>query len=92
MTTSVLFGAAGNSATNNTSALALALNVLPYIAAYSFNSAGFKSLYSNPTTLPTGACFGVSFSPNGNAVAFAHTTTPFETAYTWSASSGFGSK
>jgi hypothetical protein len=34
---------------------------------------------------------GVAFNPSGNAIAVAHTSTPFVTAYPWSGS-GFGTK
>jgi hypothetical protein len=40
--------------------------------------------------LPTGTGWGVNFSPSGEAIAVAHGTTPFVTAYPWS--SGFGTK
>lgn len=36
---------------------------------------------ANPATLPTGAAQGVAWSPNGDYLAFAHTTTPFVSVY-----------
>ena len=41
--------------------------------------------------MPTGDGNGVAFSPAGDAIAVAHSTTPFVSAYPWSGS-GFGTK
>lgn len=63
-----------------------------YIAAYSFSSSGFGSLYSNPPTNPAGYVRGVAFHPNVNAVACAHSISPYITVYAWDSSTGFGAK
>lgn len=60
-------------------------------SAYPWSSSGFGTKYANPTTLPTGTGFGVAFSPDGSAIAIAHTASPFVSAYPWSGS-GFGTK
>lgn len=63
-----------------------------YLDVYNWNStSGFGSRYANPGTIPTGPAYAVAFSPANNAIAFAHATTPFVTAYPWSGS-GFGTK
>jgi hypothetical protein len=41
--------------------------------------------------LPTGLGASVAFSPNNDAIAVAHLTTPFVSTYPWSGS-GFGTK
>lgn len=47
--------------------------------------------YTNPATLPAGTDNGAAFSSTGDAIAVAHATSPYITAYPWS-SSGFGAK
>jgi sugar lactone lactonase YvrE len=56
------------------------------------NAGGFGAKYANPATLPTRDGNGVAFSPTGDAIAVAHSTTPFVTAYPWSSLTGFGTK
>jgi hypothetical protein len=41
--------------------------------------------------LPTGNAYGVAFNSDSSAIAVAHSTTPFVSAYPWSGS-GFGTK
>ncbi len=72
--------------------IAIAHQSIPYVSVIDWSSAfGFGAKYANPATNPTGQGNGVSFTPAGDAIAVAHTTTPFVTAYRWSAS-GFGAK
>jgi hypothetical protein len=67
----------------------------PFVRAYPWSNSGFGAIYSNPSTLPNGTDFGggaeVAFSPDNSCIAVANSTTPFVTAYPWSAS-GFGTK
>jgi WD40 repeat protein len=69
----------------------------PFINAYAWTSgSGFGTKFANPATLPaggpqSGTPKSIAFSPAGDAVAIAHTTTPFVTVYPWSGS-GFGTK
>ena len=51
---------------------------------------GLWPKFSDPGTTPTGQGNGVAFSPDGGAIAVAHNTSPYVTAYPWS--SGFGTK
>jgi len=72
--------------------LALAVTSSPRVIVYPF-SAGFGTKYADPATLPTGVGFGVSFrKTTSNAIAVAHSTTPFITAYPWTTGTGFGTK
>ena len=52
---------------------------------------GFGAKYADPSTLPASTSNSVAFSPAGNAIAVAHSSSPFITAYPWS-TSGFGTK
>ena len=63
------------------------------LAATNSSTPGLFVKYTNPATLPTssGTGNGVAFSPGGDAIAVAHTSSPFITVYPWS-SSGFGAK
>ena len=64
----------------------------PYITTYPWSDdTGFGVKYLNPTTLPTGACWGVAFHPSCKTIVFSSTSTPYIFAYKWSAS-GFGSQ
>jgi WD40 repeat protein len=78
-------------------AIAVSSSSSPYINAYTWTSAsGFGTKFANPATLPTGAVGAanprsVAFSAAGDAVAIAHSITPFVTVYPWSGS-GFGTK
>jgi hypothetical protein len=78
-------------------AVAVSNSNSPFINAYAWTSAsGFGTKFANPATLPangpqTGTPKNIAFSPAGDAVAMAHSTTPFVTVYAWSAS-GFGTK
>ena len=78
-------------------AVAVSNSNSPFINAYAWTSAsGFGTKFANPATLPAGspqanAPKNIAFSPAGDAVAIAHATTPFVTAYAWS-ESGFGTK
>lgn len=78
-------------------AIAVSSNSSPYINAYAWTSAsGFGTKFANPATLPaggpqSGTPKNIAFSPAGDAVAIAHSTTPFVTVYAWSGS-GFGTK
>jgi hypothetical protein len=48
----------------------------------------FGTRASDPATTPTGAGRAVAVHPDGDAVAVAHTTSPFVTAYPWTGSFG----
>ena len=67
--------------------------VSPYLDVFPFSSSGYGTRFSNPATLPAGGAIvaGPRFSPSGNAIVLAHTTTPRITGYPFS-SSGFGTK
>ena len=53
---------AGNAAGGGAQFIAVANSISPYIAAYPWSSAtGFGTKYSDPSTLPTGAGYGVAF-------------------------------
>ena len=71
--------------------IALAHNSSPYISVYSWDSLGFGSKYSNPSSSVAGNGNAVAFSPDGTAIAIAHNTSPYISVYEWT-SSGFGSK
>jgi hypothetical protein len=73
-------------------AIAVTSFVSPYIYTYPWSSTtGFGTKFADPATLPTGNGQGVAFSPSGNAIAVAHSNTPFISAYPWSGA-GFGAK
>jgi hypothetical protein len=67
----------------------------PYVTAYPFNSTtgalGTEFPSIGLSIRPNGTCYGVSFSPAGDAVAVAHGGTGAISVYGWS-SSGFGTK
>lgn len=52
----------------------------PYFNQYSRAGDTFTKM-ANTADQPVGTCYGVSWSPNGQYVAFAHETTPFLTIY-----------
>ena len=95
MSTRDLLLAAKAAGTPTAKYIAIAHSSSPYISAYPWSSSGFGTKYSNPGTLPTntgyGTGYGVAFSPDGSAIAIAHYSTPYISAYPWS-SSGFGTK
>ena len=63
----------------------------PAVGAYPWSSgSGFGTRYSNPATEVPNNGFGVAFKAQGDAIAVAHLSSPFVTAYPWS--SGFGTK
>jgi len=66
----------------------------PFLDVYPFTSGtGYGTRFSNPATLPAGGAIVTAprFSPSGNAIVLAHTTTPRVTGYPFS-SGGFGTK
>ena len=68
------------------------LTTSPRIRVYSWDSGtGYGDTYPSPATLPAGSANGVAFSPAGNTIAVAHSSTPFVSAYPWSVA-GFGTK
>lgn len=76
-----------------TNVIAIGHTTTPYITAYPW-AGGFGTKYNDPGSLPataSSAC-GVSFAPNGSAVALGRFTasTTNVTAYSWS--SGFGTR
>lgn len=75
-----------------TNVVAFSHSTTPFIAAYPW-SAGYGSKYANPASLiTTGPGAGLSFAPNGSAVAFGNgsASTTALNAYVWS--SGFGTR
>jgi hypothetical protein len=60
--------------------------------AWPWSGAGFGTKFANPATLPAGICYGVAFSGASDAIALAHATSPFLTAYPWTTGIGFGTK
>ena len=80
---------------SSASNIAVSHDTTPFISVYPFvtgTGLGFGTKYADPATLPTGTGNGVAFSPAGNAIAVAHTTSPYITAYAWNISTGFGTK
>ena len=71
--------------------IAFGISVSPFVAAYSWGSAGFGSRYADPATVFAAGSIDVAFSPSGNAIAIAVDTSPWVHAYGWS-SAGFGAK
>lgn len=62
------------------------------VVAYRWSPvSGLSSPYTAPSGLPVGVSY-IRFAPSGNAVAFAHPTSPFLSAYQWISGVGFGSK
>ena len=69
----------------------LGSSATPYIAIYPFSTLGFGSKFSDPASLPPGACRSFRFNSTGKAVAVGHASSPYISAYPWSGS-GFGTK
>lgn len=76
---------------SGSTAVAMAVQGSPYANAY-YWSGGWGTQISPPATPPTGQGQDVTFSEDGNYVAFAHRSNPFISVYDWSMGSGFGSK
>lgn len=76
----------------NPGLLALTTNQSPYIGVYPWtNASGYGTKFGNPPTAIAGSATGVTFrNQSTQAIAVSHNTTPFLTAYPWSA--GFGTK
>ena len=68
----------------------------PYVTVYDWagesGESGFGTKYADPATLPGTLGRDVVFSPDGNVIAVAHSTTPFVSVYPWSTGTGFGAK
>lgn len=78
---------------SNSDRVLLASDNSPYLHAYQISSSGWGTKFSNPSTLPAGRCFEVAFAGQGGAVIAAmYGASPYKIAYSWSDSSGFGSK
>ncbi len=72
--------------------VAIAHATSPYVSVYRWSdSGGFGEKLANPSTLLTATAAGISFSPDGRAIAISFGTNPGHVAYAWSAS-GFGTK
>jgi hypothetical protein len=67
--------------------IAVASYPSPRVFVYPWSS-GFGTKYTNPSTLPAGSGYGVSFSPDGSLIAVAHNDSPYVSVYPWS--SGLG--
>ncbi len=76
---------------SGSTAVVMAVQANPYANAY-YWSGGWGTQISPPATPPTGQGEDVTFSEDGNYVAFAHRSNPFISVYNWSMASGFGSK
>lgn len=88
--TGTIYSIAINSSSNR---VLLATDVSPYLLAYPISNSGWGSKFSNPSTLPGGICYEVAFAGQGGAlVAAMYGQGPYSIAYSWSDSSGFGSK
>lgn len=76
------------------SAVVFTINSPPeYLFAYAFDSStGFGAAYSYPSVGVGSYVREVAFSPNNDAIAVAHNTSPYLTVYSWNSSTGFGSK
>lgn len=82
--------AVGFSPDNSTVAVAGISTLAP--SAYPWSDiTGFGTKYASPATALTGIATFCAFSPDNDAVAFSHATSPFLTVYAWSGS-GFGTK
>lgn len=82
----------GTPAASTGSAIAIALNASPFIAAYPWtDQVGFGTKFADPGTAIAGSAKGIVFTPDSQEIIVAHTTTPFVSAYAWSAA-GFGTK
>ena len=83
---------AGSAAESTVPSIAVVFGASPYIHAYRWiTGVGFGAKYSDPSTLPGGDGYDVTFSPDGSDIAVAHDGSPYITVYSWS-SSGFGAK
>lgn len=62
----------------------------PYIFIYPLNTTtgAVSAKVASPSVTPTGTAMGMAYHPNGNWVAFAHTTTPFLSVYPFDSSTG----
>lgn len=74
-----------------TNVIGIAHGTTPFVSAYAW-SAGFGSKYANPGTLPAVASYGISFAPNGSAVALGRATTTTTNLFGYPWSSGFGTR
>lgn len=77
--------------------VAVALSTTGLIAYPWSNSTGFGAKYSDPSGNPENpgdlnSGNDLSWSPEGNAIAIAYSTTPYVVAYRWSNSTGFGTQ
>lgn len=65
----------------------------PYLKAYAFDQlTGFGSAFSNPATVPTGACYTVVAAKTNDLVAVCSSASPYIFVYPWDDSTGFGTK
>lgn len=65
----------------------------PYLKAYAFDqTTGFGSAFSNPATVPTGACYTVVAAKTNDLVAVCSSASPYIFVYPWDDSTGFGTK
>jgi hypothetical protein len=65
----------------------------PYLKAYAFDqTTGFGSAFSNPATVPTGACYTVVAAKTNDLVAVCSNAHPYILVYPWDDSTGFGTK
>ena len=65
----------------------------PYLKAYAFDqTTGFGSAFSNPATVPTGACYTVVAAKTNDLVAVSSSASPYVFVYPWNDSTGFGTK
>jgi hypothetical protein len=85
--------ATGVAFTNANNAIATShFETSPHVVAFGWTDAsGFGSKFSDPGTGLTGPGNSVAFTASDNAIAVAHGTAPYVSAYPWSGS-GFGTK
>lgn len=69
--------------------IAVAHQSTPYVTAYPWSTSGFGAKYADPSSPVSGAT-GVKFSPDGGKIFIA--TNSGGNFYTWSSSTGFGSR
>lgn len=86
----IAFTTAGNAVAYGIYRGSVTLN--PAIGAWRWSSTGFGTKYTNPGSLPPGTGNGIDFSYNDDALAVAHSNSPFVAVYRWSYASGFGTK
>ncbi len=73
--------------------IAIALEATPFIRVYDIQSFVSWASRANPATLPPDFGSGVSSSNAGDAIAVAHTSSPYISAYPWDDTTGsFGTK